>query len=652
MKVIGKLKAILGLDDKQFQKGLEKSKASANKFSSQIKKLGATIAGAFAVNKIYDFAKKSVEAAGIQEQAEAKLRAAIEANGKAVDETFKSHVEFASQLQKLTTVGDETTIELIQMAEAMQSDAPQQAAQGAIALSKAYGMNLQAALKGVARAQAGDYQMLQRYIPALQTASTEAEKHAVFQKALADGFEIAKAEALTGTGAIKQMQNALGDVMERIGAALLPVLTKWADKIKEAAIWIQDNEDKVKKWATALGIAVSVLGAAKIAMVALNIAMKANPIGLIISALGILVSAFTTAYKTSDKFRAIVIYVAKSVAYHFQIAFALIKSGVQSLYDTIKTYFSSIGDSAKVLWDAIKAIFTKGKSPGEVLKEGFAKIAGDFKDLGKRTGENFRENFEGISKPNYQEILAKETAEKAGEESGKAAGAGFAKGMQQGMIMGMTGGIGGAQGGEKMQGLGITPFDTETVEPQLANMDAFIQKNNEMAAALQNTGANSQVVSSIIGNAFQGMQTSISDALANSKNILQGFWTFFKDFIKGLIIKLVAAATAAATLFALLSLTGIKVGGLSSASKFKDVFGAISGIKGMAGMANGGVVPAGYPNDTYPAMLTSGEIVTPPDKLPTIAAGGGRSEELKTRISGQDIEIVLQKWGRNKNRIT
>lgn len=652
MKVIGKLKAILGLDDKQFQKGLDKSKASANKFSSQIKKLGATIAGAFAVNKIFDFAKKSVEAAGIQEQAEAKLRAAIEANGKAVDETFKSHVEFASQLQKLTTVGDETTIQLLQMAEAMQSDAPQQAAQGAIALSKAYGMNLQAALKGVVRAQAGDYQMLQRYIPALQTASTEVEKHAIFQKALADGFEIAKAEALTGTGAIKQMQNALGDVMERIGAALLPVLTKWADKIKEAAIWIQDNEDKVKKWATALGIAVSVLGAAKIAMVALNIAMKANPIGLIISALGILVSAFTTAYKTSDKFRAIVIYVAESVAYHFQIAFALIKSGVQSLYDTIKTYFSSIGDSAKVLWDAIKAIFTKGKSPGQVLKEGFAKIAGDFKDLGKRTGENFRENFEGISKPNYQEILAKETAEKAGEESGKAAGAGFAKGMQQGMIMGMTGGIGGAQGGEKMQGLGITPFDTETVEPQLANMDAFIQKNNEMAAALQNTGANSQVVSSIIGNAFQGMQTSISDALANSKNILQAFWTFFKDWIKGLIIKLIAAATAAATLFALLSLTGIKVGGLSSASKFKDVFGAISGIKSMAGMANGGVVPPGYPNDTYPAMLTSGEIVTPPDKLPTIAAGGGRSEELKTRISGQDIEIVLQKWGRNKNRIT
>ena len=655
MKVIGQLKAILGLDDKQFQKGLDKSKASANKFSSQIKKLGATIAGAFAVKKVFDFAKKSVEAAGIQEQAEAKLKAAIAANGKAVDETFKSHVAFAAQLQKVTTVGDETTIQLIQMAEAMQSDAPQQAAQGAIALSKAYGMNLQAALKGVARAQEGDYQMLQRYIPALQTASTEAEKHAIFQKALADGFEIAKAEAQTGTGAIKQMHNALGDVMERIGNALLPILTKWANKIKEAAEWIQDNEEQVRKWAKALGIAVSGLGAAKVAMVALNLAMKANPIGLIITALGILTSAFVTAYKTSDKFRAIVIYVAKSVAYYFEIAFGAIEGGVKTLFDTIKTYFSSIGESAKVLWDAIKAIFTKGKSPGEVLKEGFAKIAGDFKDLGKRTGENFRKNFEGISKPDYQKILAKETAEKEGEKSGKAAGEGFAKGMQQGMTMGMAGGggiDGGGQGGEKMQGLGITPFDTETVEPQLANMDAFIQKNNEMAAALQATGQNSEIVGGIIGNAFQGMQNSISDALANSKNILQGFWTFFKDWVQGLIIKLVAAATAAAALFALLSLTGIKVGGLSSASQFKDVFGAISGIKGMAGMADGGVVPAGYPNDTYPAMLTSGEIVTPPNKLPTIAAGGGRSEELKTRISGQDIEIVLQKWGRNKNRIT
>ena len=34
------------------------------------------------------------------------------------------------------------------------------------------------------------------------------------------------------------------------------------------------------------------------------------------------------------------------------------------------------------------------------------------------------------------------------------------------------------------------------------------------------------------------------------------------------------------------------------------------------GMETGGIVPSGYPNDTYPAMLTSGETVVPPGKLP------------------------------------
>ncbi|MBU2177549.1 MAG: hypothetical protein KJ556_20855, partial [Gammaproteobacteria bacterium] len=34
-----------------------------------------------------------------------------------------------------------------------------------------------------------------------------------------------------------------------------------------------------------------------------------------------------------------------------------------------------------------------------------------------------------------------------------------------------------------------------------------------------------------------------------------------------------------------------------------------------ANMAQGGIVPAGYPNDTYPALLTSGERVIPPGKL-------------------------------------
>ena len=38
-------------------------------------------------------------------------------------------------------------------------------------------------------------------------------------------------------------------------------------------------------------------------------------------------------------------------------------------------------------------------------------------------------------------------------------------------------------------------------------------------------------------------------------------------------------------------------------------------------MAMGGIVPPGYPNDTYPAALTSGETVVPAGQSPSMAGG-------------------------------
>jgi hypothetical protein len=67
------------------------------------------------------------------------------------------------------------------------------------------------------------------------------------------------------------------------------------------------------------------------------------------------------------------------------------------------------------------------------------------------------------------------------------------------------------------------------------------------------------------------------------------------------------------------------------------------------GMKEGGVVPPGYPNDTYPAMLSSGETVTPPKKLPQ---GRGMGGELVARVSGRDLEFVLKQHGKNINRVT
>lgn len=69
-----------------------------------------------------------------------------------------------------------------------------------------------------------------------------------------------------------------------------------------------------------------------------------------------------------------------------------------------------------------------------------------------------------------------------------------------------------------------------------------------------------------------------------------------------------------------------------------------SKASGAAKMANGGVVPGGYPNDTYPAMLSSNEVVVPPGKLDKLInqnqQSGGR---VVFEIDGYKLRGILEK---------
>jgi tape measure domain-containing protein len=62
-----------------------------------------------------------------------------------------------------------------------------------------------------------------------------------------------------------------------------------------------------------------------------------------------------------------------------------------------------------------------------------------------------------------------------------------------------------------------------------------------------------------------------------------------------------------------------------------------AGFGGGVPMAQGGIVPSGFPNDSYPAMLTSGETVTPPKKLPS---GHGESMYSAFKRALNDAQLV------------
>jgi hypothetical protein len=218
---LGDLFIKLGLKSEEFNQGVNKAKGGLSGFGTLAKSIGGMLVAAFSVRSMVNFFTTSVKLASEQIAVENRLAAALRANGKEVEGNMEKYKRFASALQRVTTVGDETTLGLIQLAVTMQSKAPDEAAKMAIGLSKALNVDLQTAVRMAVMAQNGHTDALRRQIPALRTATTDAEKMAAVQQTVATGMAIAADEANTAAGKFAQLKNAWGDLKEVIGSGIL-----------------------------------------------------------------------------------------------------------------------------------------------------------------------------------------------------------------------------------------------------------------------------------------------------------------------------------------------------------------------------------------------------------------------------------------------
>jgi hypothetical protein len=193
--------------------------------------------------------KKSLEAFKVQEQAEKALEVATKEN-------IKSYKNFASSIQQITTVGDEAILQIQTMASNMgfANDQINQAAQDALSLSKAFKVDLNTAMKLVANEANENYSALTRYIPELKSATTNAEKAAIVQRAYAKGFEIAKGEAETFSGRLQQLKNIQGDTLESFGKAVSIIGIDFVEGMTKATEGLKTFLDNSNNLAKMLGI--------------------------------------------------------------------------------------------------------------------------------------------------------------------------------------------------------------------------------------------------------------------------------------------------------------------------------------------------------------------------------------------------------------
>lgn len=201
--------------------------------------VGLSLAGAFAL---------STRAAMKQEDAIFGLSAAMAASGEYTKEAIMLHKEFAASIQSMTKYGDEEVLMLMKRIKSLgvMSSRLQEAAKMAIGLAAATGRDVESMAMYVAMAMQGEFTMLRRYIPALRATEDATEQLAILTEFAARGFKIAAAEAETTSGRLKQMKNALGDILEVIGAPFLEGLLNVATAVRD---WAVNNQDQIAQWA-------------------------------------------------------------------------------------------------------------------------------------------------------------------------------------------------------------------------------------------------------------------------------------------------------------------------------------------------------------------------------------------------------------------
>jgi hypothetical protein len=234
-------------------------------FANRINRIGKQMSVALTA-PITAFAGVSVRAFAKQEDAERKLASAIRATGGQVDANMARFTAFATEMQRLTVVGDETTLGLLQLATAqgLSADASERAVRNAIAMQSAFNVGAESAIRMTAALEQGDATMLRRYIPALRGVTDEAEMLAKAHEILSGAFQIAQDEALTFGGQVAQLRNAFGDFQEQVGAVIAKGLGPFVRRAQLMVEQLQAMDEATLKARVQMGLFVAAIGPALI----------------------------------------------------------------------------------------------------------------------------------------------------------------------------------------------------------------------------------------------------------------------------------------------------------------------------------------------------------------------------------------------------
>jgi hypothetical protein len=235
-------------------KALGKGTKQIGAFEKGAKKLGASFAAAFSIQKIAQFGKAAVKAFMDDEKAASRLAQSVKNLGLAF-ETPRIE-EFISQLSRASGVTDDqlrpsmqklltTTGSVAKSTELLTQ---------ALDISAGSGVDYETVVNDLSMAYVGNTKGLKKYSLGLTNAELKTMSFADVQKKLTDQFSGANAEYLTTyAGKMGILSNAAGEASETIGKSLVDSLSLLAGEGDNS---IQPLADAMGDFATYIGDAI------------------------------------------------------------------------------------------------------------------------------------------------------------------------------------------------------------------------------------------------------------------------------------------------------------------------------------------------------------------------------------------------------------
>lgn len=220
-----------------------KIKSTGQKALSGIRQGLSKIAGVakLASAAIVGFVAASLVKFREQELAVNKLNQSMVQQGIYSKELSKEYQSMASELQKVTTFGDEATIAAISQLQAYlgQKKVTKELTAATQDFAAGMGIDLKNAADLIGKTLSSSTNALTRYGIEIDVNATKQEKMAQITKALNARFGGQAEAAADGMGAVIQLKNAFGDFMEVVGAKIAPLIVMVSQKLTSLTESIQ-----------------------------------------------------------------------------------------------------------------------------------------------------------------------------------------------------------------------------------------------------------------------------------------------------------------------------------------------------------------------------------------------------------------------------